>query len=329
MPQKAKPKPVAAPKEADDVDLGDLMAPSEPAPQPPAAPVSAAPAVPPPVMASGPSPQDLGDIDFCLDQGMVVDAAERLQSLEARFPGHPDVVARRHRLEGARSPSEDGRAALGDIFSDDLESVLDAELGKALTQEMAKEAPPSAAPRSEPAHVPPVDESGLFSDEQEFFNFADELQGEMKAEAPQVQGEVSLEEILGEFKKGVEQQLSSEDYETHYNLGIAYKEMQLVDEAIGEFQLAAKDPAHAVECCSMLGLCFLEKGMPQLAVKWYKKGLEAPGIRDDDRLGMLYDLGTVYTDMGERDSAYKTFLEIYGSDANFRTWARRSRLSPA
>ncbi|MBL8113071.1 MAG: tetratricopeptide repeat protein, partial [Acidobacteria bacterium] len=158
LPPKAKPKPAAAQKEAEDIDLGDLMAPSEPAPPPPVAPVAAAP-VPPPVMALGPSPQDLGDIDFCLDQGMVVDAAERLQSLEGRFPGHPDVVARRHRLEGARSPSEDGRAALGDIFSDDLESVLDAELGKALTQEMAKEAPPSAAPRSEPAHVPPVDES--------------------------------------------------------------------------------------------------------------------------------------------------------------------------
>ena len=93
------------------------------------------------------------------------------------------------------------------------------------------------------------------------------------------EGEASLEDIFREFKKGVEQQLSAEDYETHFNLGIAYKEMGLVDEAIGEFQLASKDPARAVECCSMLGLCFLEKGMPQLAIKWYRKGLEAGTIQ--------------------------------------------------
>jgi tetratricopeptide (TPR) repeat protein len=123
----------------------------------------------------------------------------------------------------------------------------------------------------------------------------------------------------------VEQQLSPEDYETHYNLGIAYKEMALVDEAIGEFQRAAKSPQHAVECCSMLGLCFLEKGLPQLAIKWYRKGLEAPGLREEDRLGLLYDLGNVYLDVGERDEAYRTFLEIYGSDANFRDVGERLR----
>src|SRR5713226_10761948 len=137
------------------------------------------------------------------------------------------------------------------------------------------------------AEVPQVAEENLFSDEQKFFNLAEELEKELSEEAvaeeaaeiSTPQGEVSLEEIFREFKKGVEQQLSPEDYETHYNLGIAYKEMSLTDEAIGEFQKAAKDPLHAVECCSMLGLCFLEKGLPQLAIKWYKKGLETPGIR--------------------------------------------------
>ena len=142
---------------------------------------------------------------------------------------------------------------------------------------------------------------------------------------PDQGGEVSLEEIFREFKKGVEQQLSPEDYETHYNLGIAYKEMGLTDEAIGEFQLASKDPLHSVECCSMLGLCFLEKGMPQLAIKWYKKGLETIGIRDDDRLGLSYDLGSVYADVGDRESAYKTFLEIYGSNAQYRDVGERLR----
>ena len=99
--------------------------------------------------------------------------------------------------------------------------------------------------------------------------------------------------------------------------------MGLVDEAIGEFQLASKDAARAVECCSMLGHCFLEKGMPQLAVKWFRKGVETPTITEVETSGMLYDLATVYQDTGDTDLAYKTFLEVYGRNTNYRDVAQR------
>src|SRR5262249_4345885 len=128
-----------------------------------------------------------------------------------------------------------------------------------------------------------------------------------------------------EFKKGVEQQLSAEDYETHSNLGIAYKEMGLIDEAIGEFQLASKDPARAVECCSMLGLCFVEKGLPQLAIKWYRKELDAPAIKESETVGLLYDLGAVYQSTGDVDAAYQAFLDAFGLDSNFRDVTERVR----
>ena len=285
---------------------------------------------------AAPLKEDLAEIDFCLDQGMVVDAAERLQGLEARFPGDPEVTSRRKRLEGSRGTSEDSRPMLKDLLAEDLESVLDAELGRALTDQMVREAVPAGVVQP-PAPVSPVDDSGLFSDEQEFFNLAEELQAELKSEeiptAPDMgsgSGNVSLEEIFREFKKGVEQQLSPEDHETHYNLGIAYKEMGLTDEAIGEFQVASKDPAHAVECCSMLGLCFLEKGLPQLAVKWYLKGLETPGIKDAEKLGLQYDLASLHAELGDRAGAYKVFLEIYGTNASFRDVGDRLKeLSPA
>lgn len=298
------------------------------APEPPAAPPS----------ADEPSAEELLEIDFCLEQGMVVDASERLQTLERKFPGHPQIAKRRSRLEGGGG--EDARPALSDILSEDFESVLDAELGRALTDQMTKGAEEPAPPETPeaPAGAPVLtDESALFSDEQEFFNFAGELQSEMRQETHTPEAsvdasgrEIPLEEIFREFKKGVEQQLSPEDFETHYNLGIAYKEMSLTDEAISEFQRAAKSPQYAVECCSMLGLCFLEKGMPQLAIKWYRKGLDAPNIRDDDRLGLQYDLAGVYAGLGDRDNAYKTFLEIYGANASFRDVGERLKeLSPA
>ena len=203
------------------------------------------------------------------------------------------------------------------------------ELGSLLEEEMQKASEGPAAP--EALGEPAIDEQSLFADERQFFNLAEELEKELAdepttPEAPAMEGpegEVSLEEIFREFKKGVEQQLSAEDYETHFNLGIAYKEMGLTDEAIGEFQLASKDPARMVECCSMLGLCFLEKGMPQLAIKWYRKGLEAPDIKEVETVGLLYDLGCVYQDTGDLELAYRTFLEVYGLNTNYRDIVHR------
>ena len=93
-----------------------------------------------------PPADELLEIDFCLEQGMVVDASERLQTLERKFPGNPQLVKRRTRLDGGGG--EDSRPALHDILSEDFESVLDAELGRALTDEMtrgAESAPPDDA----------------------------------------------------------------------------------------------------------------------------------------------------------------------------------------
>ena len=212
----------------------------------------------------------------------------------------------------------------------DTEFVSYEQLGNLLEDEMSR-AGDNESPS--PPEVPVVEEENLFTDEQKFFNLAEELEKELadeavaeeSAEISAPQGEVSLEDIFREFKKGVEQQLSAEDYETHYNLGIAYKEMGLVDEAIGEFQLASKDPGRAVECCSMLGHCFLEKGMPQLAIQWFRKGLETPSIGDNATAGMLYDLARVYQDTGDMDSAYKTYREVFGLNANYRDVVQRVR----
>ena len=177
----------------------------------------------------------------------------------------------------------------------------------------------------------------LFDDEEGFFDLAAELEQELSKEdlltgrdlmpTPQEQ---SLEEIVEGFKRGVSESLSSEDYDTHYNLGIAYREMGLLDEAIGEFQLASKEPRYLVDCASLLGGCFLEKGLPELAIKWYQRGLEIPNLPEEAFLGMLYDLGNVYVFQGDRDKAHKTFVEIYGVNSNYRdVVAKLAELDPA
>ena len=68
----------------------------------------------------------------------------------------------------------------------------------------------------------------------------------------------------------------------------------------------------------MLGLCFLEKGMPQLAIKWYRKGLEMPEIKEEENIGLLYDLGSAYVEVGDTDNAQKSFMEVYSLNSNYR-----------
>ena len=138
-------------------------------------------------------------------------------------------------------------------------------------------------------------------------------------------GDEALTELFKEFQKGVDKQLGKEDYETRYNLGIAYKEMGLVDEAVAEFQLAAKDESRLLECASMLGICFKEKGMPKLAVKWFEKGLQAQGRTEEEYMGLRYDLATAHEAAGEKDRALEIYTELYGQDASFRDVAEKVR----
>jgi len=216
------------------------------------------------------------------------------------------------------------------LSRDEIESELLSALPDEDEEEVACTSPPPPEPIPIPAFEPPtsVGEENLFSEEGDFFDLAAELESELGEESEEVslsEEEQSLEEIFKEFKKGVEQQLDSEDYDTHYNLGIAYKEMGLIDESISEFQLASKDPKRAVECASMLGLCFLEKGMPQLAIKWYRKGLEMPEITEEEHVGLLYDLGSVYLEVGDTDNAQRAFVEVYGLNGTYRDIVSRSK----
>ncbi len=166
----------------------------------------------------------------------------------------------------------------------------------------------------------------LFEDENQFFDLAAELERELddgpelttRSAAGEIPAEQTLEQIVAGFKKGVEESLSPEDYDTHYNLGIAYREMGLLDEAIGEFQLAAKDSRYLADCCSMLGLCFLDKGFPELAIKWYRRGADSASVGEMERLGLLYELGSLHVDLEEPAAAREVFIEVYGINSNYR-----------
>jgi len=267
--------------------------------------------------------EELGEIDFYIEQELFDEARRKVEALSARFPGNPDIGTRRDRLNAAVAAIAAAAPRPPVLSRDEIENEL---LSAIPDDDDDFSVPPPAPVAAAPVAAPPmsaaiVQEENLFADEDNFFDLAAELESELADEEEPIslsEEEQSLEEIFKEFKKGVEQQLDSEDYDTHYNLGIAYKEMGLIDGAIGEFQLASKDPKRAVECASMLGLCFLEKGMPQLAIKWYRKGLEMPEITEDEHVGLLYDLASAYQEVGDTEQAQKAFMEVYGMNSNYR-----------
>lgn len=126
-------------------------------------------------------------------------------------------------------------------------------------------------------------------------------------------------EVFGEFKKGLEKELGPEDYETHYNLGIAYKEMELTDDAIREFQISLKDPKRFIHSSSMLGICYMKKGLYSTAIDVLKNAIEKIEDRDESFWTMKYDLAEAYEKNGNTKEALDLYTEIYGWNSEFRT----------
>jgi tetratricopeptide (TPR) repeat protein len=126
-------------------------------------------------------------------------------------------------------------------------------------------------------------------------------------------------DIFNEFKKGLEKELADEDYETHYNLGIAYKEMGLVDDAIREFQASRKDPKRFVHSSNMLGICYIEKGLTQLAIDVLKSAIEKMEDRGESYWAMNYDLADAYEKNGNLKEALDIYTQVYGWNSKFRT----------
>lgn len=140
----------------------------------------------------------------------------------------------------------------------------------------------------------------------------------------------SLHQVFEEFRAELgEIDTAEEDIETHYNLGVAYREMGLLEEAISEFQKVAKvsdrDQAfrYALQCCTLLGLSFMEKGHPAIAAMWYQRALRIPDLDSEAQLALRYDLGVAQDLAGDTAAAQKSFAEVYATNIDYRDVAER------
>ena len=142
---------------------------------------------------------------------------------------------------------------------------------------------------------------------------------------------VDLSDMFGELKSELEAGGTSadEDPETHYNLGVAFREMGLLDEAIGEFQKVCQATEHGhsfnqiMQTYTWLAQCFLDKGVPEAAVRWYEKALKIPSIDQETRTALHYELASSFENAGNRPAALSNFLEVYGSNIDYRDVGER------
>ena len=270
-----------------------------PAPPAPAAPLASE--APPAPAAPEPEFELEHDFELVLDPEPLVPAYDqRPPETPIAVPPpapEPEPVVSHAAQDSAAAPPAAGFAS--DQFLADLAKEID-DLGlDALTPSHSEVAPQAATPKLPEKPSGPAEHSPL---KEVFDDFRAEL-GEMGAE--------------------------DEDLETHYNLGTAFREMGLLDEAISEFQKVAKATErgkpfrYAMQCCTLLGLAFMEKGQPGIAAIWYDRALLTPGIEPESILALRYDLGVAQESAGEPVAALKSFSQVYAMNIDYRDVADR------
>jgi tetratricopeptide (TPR) repeat protein len=231
--------------------------------------------------------QELESVDFYIAQGYSDIAVDTLNLLESQFGKHPDIELRRQQM----TQGVDTRT-----FGFEPESLDEPETSHPVADF-------SFVPDNIGSLPPAADERSM-------------------AKPPAI--DAGLAEVFEEYRVSAEADTSNGDYETHYNLGLAYQEMDLFEEALEEFQIAvglvsAEDGTpRYLQCCNLLGHCFMKKGVPRLAVKWFNKGLNAPNNSDDQRQALRFELAAAYEQAGDLNEARNLFTEIYGVNVSYR-----------
>ncbi len=222
--------------------------------------------------------ETLDEVDFFLAQGLYEAGRATIEDALETHPGHP-------------------------LLQDKLAEITELQTNAASVAASA---------------VPPAPSK---TDEDEAFALAEKLAEELGDEdVEELTGSdvLDVENVFEQFKKGVEEQIGLEDTDTHFDLGIAYKEMGLLDDAIGEFGLAMKNPSRECICQTMIGLCKIEQGKVTDGIAHFKKGLYADAKTDREELGLYFELGIAYEQLEDVREALYYYQKVAKRDDTFR-----------
>jgi tetratricopeptide (TPR) repeat protein len=136
-------------------------------------------------------------------------------------------------------------------------------------------------------------------------------------EEPSGDEQKDFQEMLSAFKRGIDENIDAEDFQAHYDLGVAFKEMGLLDEAIAEFQKALRSPEGRLKTSEALGSAFYEKGQFAIAEAILKRAVESLGATDDEQIGLIYWLGRSQEAQGKVEPAITTYERVMAVDIGF------------
>jgi tetratricopeptide (TPR) repeat protein len=136
-------------------------------------------------------------------------------------------------------------------------------------------------------------------------------------EEPTGDEEQDFQDMLSRFKQGIDENIDETDFQSHYDLGVAFKEMGLLDEAISEFQKALRAPDGKLRTSEALGVCFYEKGAFGVAESILRRGLDLPASGDQERLGVLYWLGRSLEEQGNPAEAKELYGRVFAVEIRF------------
>jgi tetratricopeptide (TPR) repeat protein len=271
-----------------DVGLPGQPATAAPPDEPRPAPSSAAPPRPRSSIAAGASREledALDEAEFFCSRGLFEDAKAILTEQLSKHPNHPLL---RERL-----------------------SEVDAQAGR-------RESGARERPRAEADSF----DIGASLDALESLDYDSVQPAEGHADDEQ---QVDVEEVFAKFKEGVAKQISVEDSDSHYNLGIAYKEMSLLDDAINELEIAARDPKFECVCKSMIGMIQIERGKVNEAIEAFLQGLNS-SIKDPTQETVLcYEIGAAYEAKKQNKDALSYYQKAMRRDPNYRDVQDRVR----
>ncbi len=257
---------------------------------------------------------EIAEADFYVRQGLTQEAAKILERLHTLFPENPEVAERLTNLgqlseveEAPEMPSVDLRGREEELPGEAAGGTEETFTTPGLEIEIREEPrPEEELPEKQP---PDADFEDFTFSEQDLVD---------AQEMPEPELDNDVLEIFQEFKKGLEKELGDEDSETRYNLGIAYKEMGLIDDAIKEFQTSRNDPKRFLQSSTMLAVCYMEKGMYSLVIDVLGKVLTQMSDRDDSYWSVKYDLAEAHEKNKNLKEALDLYTEVFGWNARFR-----------
>ncbi|AKT43014.1 tetratricopeptide repeat protein [Chondromyces crocatus] len=254
-------------------------------PQPPSQPFLAPP--PPPPASGGSRAESLDEdaleeAEFFAQQQMYDEARSILQEQLSRLPNHPLLLERLQELD---------------------------------TLEGQGTGPADNQSGTRPRPAENQDEERNFWDA---FDAIDNIDVATQDAPPApATDQVSAEEIFDQFKQQLAKQLPESDSATHYDLGVAYKEMGLLPDAIREFELAARDPGRECVCQSMIGVIHLQSNNIDAAIDAFILGLRATHKTVEQELALNYEIASAYEMRGDRDQALYYFQRVMRLNPNY------------